>query len=265
MNSPTSSSSERSHLTARVANPLATVSIFLTFCEITAGFAATQTAGWIQALFGVFSVAFPIMVGAGLFVILWKKPEVLYAPGDYSKDTPIRDYVDAVRGGGLSSAARQTEAIEQIVTSAIESTIVKFREDPTANLNVDARTLARSVANIEIKKSTIEVQMPIVGKDSALGRILIPADEDEMYVDDFLDTLYFAMDGLVPPYTYGKTWMIFDAETNQAFDKIGSTYLGRELNKRSGDNRPLHEVGIIAGRPIVVRLLEPPSRYAWRT
>jgi len=96
-----------SHLPAspRIANPLATISIFLTFCEITAGIAATQTAGGVHTLLAVFSVSFPVAISVGLFVLLWKKPEVLYAPGDYPAQTPIRDYVEAVRGGTLSATS----------------------------------------------------------------------------------------------------------------------------------------------------------------
>lgn len=247
----------------RIANPLATISIFLTFCEITAGIAATQTEGWVQAVLAVFSVSFPATIAVGLFVLLWKKPEVLYAPGDYSVETPIRDYVEAVRGATLPAAVtRQAEAMEKIVASAVETTITKFRKDPTANNDIDARTLAREVADYEIRKSAIEVQLPIIASSSRNGHLLLPIEDYETTVDEFLDTLYFAMQKLVPPYTYGQTWVLINEETGQSLTKVGASYVGN-AGRRGKDNRLLSEVGIIPGRRFAVRLLAAPTRASW--
>jgi hypothetical protein len=242
-------SSPRVSRSVRVANPLSTIAVFLAFAEVTSGVAATLTVGGVQIAFTVFSLAFPVVVAAGFGVFLWKKPEVLYAPGDFSKDTPIHAFVEATRGHGLqASLGSQTAAFREIVESAVESTIEKYR--PAADADGDAGALARTVAEQEILKRTIVVDLP--GEESA-GPFIVPVGVGTT-VDDFLNTVYFALDGLVPPYTYGATWVLVDPVTGRELADVGSMAVrGRVVEQ--DDNRPLAEAGIEPGSRLVVRLL----------
>lgn len=245
----------------RIANPLATVAIFLTFCEITSGFAATQTDGWTRGAFTVFSVSFPVIVALGLFILLWKKPEVLYAPGDYSAETPISDYVDAVRGTSIArNAETQNAALKSIVTSAVEATIRTYSTSDSAVAPEEAREAAEMLAVAEIKKNTIHVTMPIVDAFE-LAQIAVPADSDTTLAA-FLDRVYFALQGIVPPFTYGDRWILIDSHGTVLGD-IGTRYARTRLDSRR-DDRPLSTVGLTPGDTIRVKLLTGPDSASGR-
>lgn len=258
MSDPERISSSRSSQTARVANPLATVSIFLTLCEITTGVAATQTSGAIQVVFTVFSVTFPLVIATGLFALLWQKPEVLYAPNDYSAGTSIEEFVTAVRKpASMLRIDGDGHALEKLVATAVESTIVRYRENPHADSGVDAQLLAHEVASKQIRTSTVEVQLPVASEEH--GGSLVLRFGEEAPVDEVLDSVYFALAGLVPAYTYRRTWAIYHEPEPHPLKAL-ETDRGISGTARFVDDRTLREIGVLAGSTLTVRLLDVNSR-----
>jgi hypothetical protein len=250
-------SSPRVSRSVRVANPLSAILAFLGFCEVTTGVAATVTAEGIQVAFTAFSLGFPLVVLAGLGVFLWKKPEVLYAPGDFSKETPIQTYVDAVRGQNVQSTIEaQTAALREIVESAVESTIVQYQ--PAAGTTDDASAIARSVAEEEISKHTIVVDVPTFALRVETMPFPVPV-AGSTTVDQFLNTVFYAMDGVVRPYTYGTDWVLLDPAGRELHD-IGTDYAVKALHRRR-DERTLAEAGIAAGSRLAVRLFKEPIQF----
>lgn len=97
----------------RVLNPLWIIALFLGLSETTVGIAAALSSGWVQGLLAVFAVAFPVLVSAVFFFILWQRPEVLYAPGDFPEHVSINTYVDGMR----RRAAAGPDAIKRSSTT----------------------------------------------------------------------------------------------------------------------------------------------------
>ena len=60
------------------------------------------------------------------------------------------------------------------------------------------------------------------------------------------DEVYFALDGVVEPYTYGSFWILRDKETGDVF-KHARMISGIGPGKFVDDHRTLDEVGIKAG------------------
>lgn len=72
--------------TNRVINPLWIISMFFSFTEIILGYAVFNTTGGIQIALTIFVLSFPVLVALSFFLILWFRPEHLYAPKDYYND-----------------------------------------------------------------------------------------------------------------------------------------------------------------------------------
>ncbi len=237
----------------RVANPLSTIAVFLAFTEVTSGIAATVTEAGIQVAFTAFSLAFPLLVASGFGVFLWKKPEVLYAPGDFPKETPIHAYVEAVRSGGIqASIEAQNKALREIVVSAVESTIVRYRPDSVGtSVGGDVGDLARTVAEEEFSRRTVVIDLPATVDGENTFVMPVAASTS---VDQVLDTVYFAMQGAVRPYTYGVDWVLVDPDTGRWLSDIGTAFAKKVL--RTGrDERVLGEAGIEPGAHLAVHLI----------
>lgn len=235
----------------RIANPLSTIAIFFGSAEVMAGIAATVTADAIQIAFTAFALLFPLLVAGGFGVILWKKPAVLYAPGDFPKETPIQAYVDAIRGADVQASFEvQNAALREIVVAAVESSIGKYR--PAADGGRDLTEFARTVADEEIGKHTIVIDLPgEPGQDTSF-RVPVGAG---MAVDQFLDIVYYALDGAVRPYTYGRDWVLVDSGSGRELDDIGTAYAIDTLRTRK-DRRSLAEAGVAPGRRLAVRVFD---------
>lgn len=76
--------------------PLGVIVAFLSVAEAALATAAVTTTGGIQWLLTSFAVLFPSAVAAVFFVILWKKPYVLYPPESYDRPD-VFDFVSAMR------------------------------------------------------------------------------------------------------------------------------------------------------------------------
>jgi tetratricopeptide (TPR) repeat protein len=78
--------------------PLWIVASFVGLTEIVVGIVATQTTGSIQVALTYFVCAFPLLVAAAFFGILWKKPFVFYPPAEFGSAQDVTSYVAAMQG-----------------------------------------------------------------------------------------------------------------------------------------------------------------------
>jgi hypothetical protein len=72
----------------RPLTPLWIISLFLTLTETVLGVAVIRTEGGVQIALTAFVVAFPLLVAAAFFTILWTRPWVFYAPTEYGSVDP---------------------------------------------------------------------------------------------------------------------------------------------------------------------------------
>lgn len=219
-----------------VLNPLWIVSLFLTFSETTAAIAATQLTGWQQSVLVVFSVVFPIAVACAFFAVLWKRPYVLYAPRDFTSETTVSAYVEAMRTTRQNMAAIEL-SLDDVVREAIE----------TIGIGEDAATIETAVvaARENLRERFIVIDYGGDFADPDTPPILYSPDRDAT-VQDLLDYVWYALDREgVPPFTYGDTWKL-------------EIFKGRDLvvqrNSRTHtDDRPLASAGIRSGMRLIAR------------
>lgn len=82
----------------RSLTPLWVISLFVSLSEATLGAAVTQTAGLIQVTLTIFVVLFPVLIAAGFFAVLWRKPYAFYPPSEYGEHVNVEQYIQAMSG-----------------------------------------------------------------------------------------------------------------------------------------------------------------------
>jgi hypothetical protein len=90
---------------------------------------------------------------------------------------------------------------------------------------------------------------PLIGTNGRIIRITL--DKYEL-VAEFLDDIFFALEGHVPPYTYGDTWILQDKNTGNTYEDIASGWGERR------DVRTLEEAGILSG--MTLNVIFPPGK-----
>ncbi|MDR4476107.1 MAG: hypothetical protein R3B11_08895 [Nitrospira sp.] len=88
---------EESRLIKFATAPLGIISLFVALVETVLAVAAFQTSGNIQLALVVFVMVFPLLIGFAFFYVLWNKPYVLYAPREYSDQTKVQEFVEAMQ------------------------------------------------------------------------------------------------------------------------------------------------------------------------
>jgi hypothetical protein len=232
----------------RVLNPLWIISLFLGLAELTVGIATTQATGWIQGLLAIFSVGFPCAVAAAFFLILWKRPFVLYAPRDYPDKPGIQDYASAVS----SAADRSLKNVEEAIRAAFEQVItpqLTMLGDENRSRSVVDRAVETARRNF--RQRVVEVELTNI--HPSLAPLEFPVTESTT-VSDLLDGVYFAIADFVDSFMYNHRWTLEDAETGHQYREIGTRWARSALGG-GRDHRPLKEVGIQPGDRLVARWL----------
>jgi hypothetical protein len=85
--------------------PLWVVSLFLSLTEVVAGIAVVQATGPIQVALTCFVIAFPTLVAAAFFLVLWFRPYVLYPPAEFAGGSDVTAYVNAMRNNAAIARA----------------------------------------------------------------------------------------------------------------------------------------------------------------
>jgi len=232
----------------RNLNPLWIISLFLSLTEATVGIAASQADGWVQGLWAIFSVVFPSVVGAVFFVFLWKKPFVFYAPRDFSLETPVGEYVEAMGYSGI----RVLKAVEGTVRSAVDAALSTIISSGSGTVGRDTDQIRAAVDDIvatateDFLSRAIEVDLSRISP-KLRGEEPLRVFVDELTPVQYLtDQVYFAISRYVRPYRYGKDWVLRDSVSGRVFKDMGKIW-AVEKGSRYEDDRPLGEIGIHPG------------------
>lgn len=227
--------------TPRVLNPLWIIALFLGLSETTVGVAAAQSDGWVQGLLAVFAVVFPLLVSATFFAILWQRPEVLYAPGDFPQHVPVSTYVDGMRRRSWGSAETLQEVVgdtlRQVLPAALEGAAVPAQ---SPRIVADALDSARRV----IEARTLVVDLSAFLHEPGARYHFVAADSST--VRDLLDSVFVELRQFVRPFSYGREWILVDRRTGERLTDLGSGWADR--HGVEADERLLRDVGL-AGRP----------------
>ncbi|MFF2809668.1 hypothetical protein ACFVT2_21340 [Streptomyces sp. NPDC058000] len=231
-----------------MVNPLWIISLFLGLSETTAGVVAALASGWVQGALALFAIVFPILVSGAFFTILWRKPEVLYAPGDFPEHVSVRTYVDGMRRG----SERQVEVLEEVVRETLESVLPSFLSDkatPAETVQLVSEAIASAHDGIASRVLTVDLS----AVDESILQAQFPLPEGAT-VSDFLDRLWTTLRDFVEPYTYGTHWVLIDRKAGRVLNDIGTLWAKNNLGS-DGDERPLKDAGIRADMDLAALLL----------
>jgi hypothetical protein len=194
----------------------------------------------------VFSVLFPVGVFAVFCVFLWKRPFVLYSPRDFSRDTPVAQFVEAMQ----SAQSRQHVVFDSAIVAAVQETV--------ANTGAGDETVVERA--VSAARETIASHSIVVD----IERINPIADDPEVefFVDssttvqELLNFVYFAIAEFVAAYAYGTEWILRDSESGEVYDEIGTGWADRNLSDLR-DGRTLAEAGLYPGARL--EAVRPPA------
>jgi hypothetical protein len=214
------------------ASPLWIIALFIALSEAMASVAAIATDGTTRLIFAVFAVGFPIVV---LIVFLWmllEHPVNLYSPAQYTSATPIDAYARATRRARLDAQIVFRQAAVDAIADVTEGEGAIFQVVERFDQIVEANTLT--------------VDRSFVMSDADSAQIPVTANTT---INTLLDLIYFSISDVVEPRTYGKGWLLTDAD-GVPLD------IGRPWAQRRGqdlDPRTIGEAGIPLGSTLFVR------------
>lgn len=212
------------------------ISLFLGVSEAGVAVAVTQATGWIQTMLAIFAVAFPTAVSTAFFVTLWRNNKVLYAPGDFTQDTPVHDFVEAMN--------RTNRRSIDIVESALHEGLTSLEHQLQA-LGASAAQREQILESVSSAARRAIINVDITAFDQQRRSVDVPVDE-RATVTELLDTAFIPIAHKVPEYSYGKTWLLRDIETGKTLSAMGTIYARKHLGT-DRDYRTLSEVGIEPG------------------
>lgn len=232
----------------RVMNPLWIISLFLGLAQATVGIAATQANGWVQGLLAVFAVVFPSAVATTFFMILWKRPYLLYAPRDYPDQPSLKDYRAQMEYTATVSSAsdRSLANVEAAIRTAFETVLIPQLDAWQGGGNRESVVdEAVAAARRDYRDRTIEVDLAAIHGSLAHYPLVVPVTDDTT-VTDLLDNIYFAIASYVDNFSYNRTWLVEDVATGRRYDEVGM-YWARSNGGSGRDCRRIHEAGIRPG------------------
>lgn len=234
----------------RAFNPLWIISLFLGLSETTVGIVAALASGWVQGVLAVFAVTFPVLVSGAFFATLWRKPEVLYAPGDFPTHVSVGTYVDGMRRGSRG----QVELLEEVLRDTLESVLPSFLSSAATPAQV-TQLVSEAVARAHegIASRVLTVDLSSVDPSVADFQMQFPLF-DEATVADFLDRVWVMLRDYVQPFTYGTRWILVDRRAGRTFADIGTRWAKVNLGLDE-DCRLLKDVGIHANLDLAARIL----------
>jgi hypothetical protein len=230
-------------------SPLWIIALFVALSETTAGVASITTDGTIALMFAIFTVVFPLLV-LGVFVwLLLEHPGNLYSPWQYTAQTDVQSYSEA-----LSRESRSRGAIFKLaISEALAAGVAAEQEEPdVAEQVLRAQVAARFEQVVKESCVTIDRSLLMDGAEP----VQIPATP-ETTVDELLDSVWFSISSAVDPYTYNKSWVLAD-EDLQPLDEIGTQWA--EHHDWQRDERSLDEAGIVPGATLLVLPRARPKR-----
>ena len=230
-------------------NPLWIITLFFSFTEIVLGIAAFNTSDGIQVALTIFVLIFPLLTAIGFFILLWSRPEHLYAPKDYGNDEAFLKSIEIARNSRTNITNLDKEIqdrINKILTS--DELLRKLSDSQGEQLKELLQTTAEDITSNIRESNFFTISLKKINPN--LEDMVIPIDGFANF-DDLTNEVYFALNGAVAPYTYGTSWVIKDKKSDKVF-RHARMITDAGPGKFVEDNRILSEVGIKAGMSLEV-------------
>jgi hypothetical protein len=196
--------------------------------------------GTTKVIFAVFATAFPLIVLAVFVWLLLRHPGNLYSPD--------QNYVGVL--------TRENNARMAVFGEAVVTTVAENLDDEPSASQADIRRRFKGVLGDALERSTITIDRSLVGQGVPSSSHGVTVD-DSTTIADFLDSVYYALENAVSPYTYGEEWILRD-QHGDYLHNIGSTWGSRRYIRgepRERDTRKLGDIGIQPGRTLHAEML----------
>jgi hypothetical protein len=231
----------------KALNPLWVIFAFFSFSEVVLGVAVFNTVGAIQLALVYFVIAFPVFIATIFFMILWFRPQHLYAPKDFSSDESFLKSMAAARSVRLSQFAEnlEVELHQRLVSPQLVNRLSSVKSDQVEGV---LRDEADRITD-EIKKSAF-ITVDLSAFSPTLSPLTLPIGALST-LNALTDEVYFAINEFVKPYAYGHEWVLRNTATNEVI-KNRRMLSGAPAGQPLSDNRSLAEVGIEPGTTLDV-------------
>lgn len=223
-------------------SPLWIIALFIALSEVMAGVAAIGTDGGTRIAFATFAVAFPLIVLAVFIWLLLHHPANLYSPGQFTAETSVEMYVQALR--------RERRDETQLVREAVATAVAEIASEHSGSQAARHDRLA-SLFDQVLRDGTVTIERSALLPGA--GPIEFPVTP-RTEVAELLASVYFTINTQVEPFSYGKSWVL------QGRDGHALRELGSEWARSRGlvrDSRSIVEAGISPGSTLSV---VPPPR-----
>ena len=239
--------------------PLWITALFLSLAETVASITAIQTSGNPQLALVGFVIAFPTLVAAAFFTILWNRPYVLYPPTEYGEQPNVRQFVEAMqrrrtdddRLFRMFAMTIKDTLTSEAVTHELATSLAGPDEESAAEVASEfLKSLAASATQrIQANVITIDVS-PILG--DCKSELRFPYDPNTCVIE-MLESVFYFVAPKVKPYSFGTAWTLKDAASGKVLDGLCMDYSAG--TSEGGDGRTLSEVGITPGMHLIAFLL----------
>jgi hypothetical protein len=230
--------------------PLGIIAIFIALSETIAGMAAVKTEGGVQIIFAIFSVLFPLLIASVFFLILWRRAYVLYPPRDFGPDVNVGSYVEAMRHQSIGNQDLQvllrTTIAETFASQearvAISQVAPGEGKPSESELQQASEVIAEQVFD-RLQSSLIVVDIRAY-RNQENSELAFPYDANDRAFSLF-SAIYFQIEDFVDPFSYGKQWVLQDAQSKNFLLPIGIDW--SENNALSKSNITVAQLGIESG------------------
>jgi hypothetical protein len=128
-----------------IKNPLTIVGAFASIAEVSGTVVLLEVDPAIRSTFVWFVIGLPLALVALFFVVLWFKPENLYAPGDYRNDESFLQSLFGVGRGALATTKPNELAPERHLAIAPTT-----RQDKQVSESLGAVAVGSTVAVVDV-------------------------------------------------------------------------------------------------------------------
>lgn len=237
----------------KTINPLWIICLFFSFSEVTLGVAVFQTTGGVQTALASFVIFFPIFIAAVFFLVLWFRPEHLYAPHDFGSDESFLRSMSDARGARSAQLGSVAANITQAVQAALASTQVAERLSKVKGEGMlEALRNETSRISNNIQQTVVTVDLSSVSNKLSPMKLPVAALRT---MGTLTNEVYFVIERFVRPYAYGYDWILRDKKTRNTFSSR-RVFLQVPPGVPCKDDRSLGEMGIVSGMDLEVVLLK---------
>ena len=202
----------------RIRNgPIWMIGALLGFADAGLAYVGTVTDGGIQIAALVFLGLYTCALAGMFFLILWKRPWVLYPPSEF-RSPSVREFVAAMQGNPIRAESLASELGNEL---SLQGALGQGLSDATIGLDpvqrkavLDVAERTRTAVVDRIRNAVVYVDpSPLKGESSGRWEL---AYDPEMPASQFADQVFWRLQPF-PPYAYGTNWALREGASGVVF------------------------------------------------